>query len=135
MSLLDLTNVHKHFGGLEVVHNLSLAVNAGEIVSLIGPNGAGKTTVFNLISGLYRPERGDIRFNGQSLLGLEPHAITWCGIARTFHTLRLYAHSREPRPNRLPHPGLSPRRSAHSPDGRRETRLLRRKAQRLPPRP
>ena len=90
MALLELTNVHKHFGGLQVVHDLSLAVNAGEIVSLIGPNGAGKTTVFNLITGLYRPERGDIRFNGQSLLGLEPHAITWRGIARTFQTLRLF---------------------------------------------
>jgi ABC-type branched-subunit amino acid transport system ATPase component len=69
---------------------MSLEVNPGEIVSLIGPNGAGKTTVFNLISGLYAPDGGDIRFDGASLLGLEPHQITQRGIARTFQTLRLF---------------------------------------------
>jgi len=90
MPLLELVNVHKHFGGLQVVFNMSLEVNPGEIVSLIGPNGAGKTTVFNLISGLYAPDGGDIRFDGLSLLGLEPHQITQRGIARTFQTLRLF---------------------------------------------
>ncbi len=90
MPLLELVNVHKHFGGLQVVFNMSLEVNPGEIVSLIGPNGAGKTTVFNLISGLYAPDSGDIRFDGLSLLGLEPHQITKRGIARTFQTLRLF---------------------------------------------
>jgi ABC-type branched-subunit amino acid transport system ATPase component len=90
MPLLELVNVHKHFGGLQVVFNMSLEVNPGEIVSLIGPNGAGKTTVFNLISGLYAPDGGDIRFDGASLLGLEPHQITQRGIARTFQTLRLF---------------------------------------------
>ena len=90
MPLLHLANIHKHFGGLQVVSDLSFEVNPGEIVSLIGPNGAGKTTVFNLITGLYQPDRGDIRFDGRSLLGLEPHAITALGIARTFQTLRLF---------------------------------------------
>ena len=90
MPLLELVNVHKHFGGLQVVHNLSLDVNPGEIVSLIGPNGAGKTTVFNLITGLYAPDEGDIRFDGASLLGLQPHQITRRGIARTFQSLRLF---------------------------------------------
>jgi ABC-type branched-subunit amino acid transport system ATPase component len=90
MPLLELVNVHKHFGGLQVVFNMSLEVNPGEIVSLIGPNGAGKTTVFNLITGLYAPDNGDIRFDGASLLGLEPHQITKRGIARTFQTLRLF---------------------------------------------
>jgi branched-chain amino acid transport system ATP-binding protein len=90
MALLELVNVHKHFGGLDVVHDLSLAVNPGEIVSLIGPNGAGKTTVFNLITGLYAPDQGDVRFDGASLLGLEPHQITRRGIARTFQSLRLF---------------------------------------------
>lgn len=90
MALLELVNVHKHFGGLQVVHDLSLTVQPGEIVSLIGPNGAGKTTVFNLITGLYPLDRGDIRFDGTSLLGLEPHQITQRGIARTFQTLRLF---------------------------------------------
>jgi branched-chain amino acid transport system ATP-binding protein len=90
MALLELVNVHKHFGGLQVVHNLSLTVQPGEIVSLIGPNGAGKTTVFNLITGLYMPDRGDIRFEDSTLLGFEPHQITQRGIARTFQTLRLF---------------------------------------------
>jgi ABC-type branched-subunit amino acid transport system ATPase component len=90
MPLLELRDVSKHFGGLQVVSGLSFVVNAGEIVSLIGPNGAGKTTVFNLVSGLYAPDRGDIVFEGASLLGLEPHAITRRGIARTFQTLRLF---------------------------------------------
>ncbi len=90
MALLELLNVHKHFGGLQVVLDLSFEVNLGEIVSLIGPNGAGKTTVFNLITGLYAPERGDIRFDGKSLLGLEPHQIAKRGIARTFQSLRLF---------------------------------------------
>jgi ABC-type branched-subunit amino acid transport system ATPase component len=90
MPLLELVNVHKHFGGLQVVHNLSLAVNPGEIVSLIGPNGAGKTTVFNLITGLYTPDEGDIRFDGASLVGLQPHQVNRRGIARTFQTLRLF---------------------------------------------
>ena len=90
MALLELVNLHKHFGGLQVVLDLSFEVNPGEIVSLIGPNGAGKTTVFNLITGLYAPDRGDIRFDGKSLLGLEPHQIAKRGIARTFQSLRLF---------------------------------------------
>jgi len=89
-SLLELRNVSKHFGGLQVVNDLSLEVNAGEIVSLIGPNGAGKTTVLNLITGLYQPDQGEIVFDGHSLVGLEPHQITRRGVARTFQTLRLF---------------------------------------------
>jgi len=90
MPLLELVNVNKHFGGLQVVHDLCLVVEPGEIVSLIGPNGAGKTTIFNLITGLYAPDTGDIRFEGASLLGLEPHQVNRRGIARTFQTLRLF---------------------------------------------
>ena len=70
--------------------SLDLHVDEGEIVSVIGPNGAGKTTLFNLITGVYAPDAGDIRFAGESLLGLEPHQITQRGIARTFQTLRLF---------------------------------------------
>jgi branched-chain amino acid transport system ATP-binding protein len=88
--MLELINVNKSFGGLQAVNNLSLAVNEGEIVSLIGPNGAGKTTVLNLISGLYAPSSGDIRFAGQSIMGLSPDQITRRGIARTFQSLRLF---------------------------------------------
>jgi ABC-type branched-subunit amino acid transport system ATPase component len=67
-----------------------LHVQAGEIVSLIGPNGAGKTTVFNLVTGIYAPDRGEIRLDGRDIAGLPAHRITKLGIARTFQTLRLF---------------------------------------------
>ncbi|MCP9487880.1 MAG: ABC transporter ATP-binding protein [Gaiellaceae bacterium MAG52_C11] len=88
--LLELRGVSMAFGGLSVVDRLDLDVRAGEIVSVIGPNGAGKTTLFNLVTGIYRPTAGKIRFEGQSIVGLEPHQITRRGIARTFQTLRLF---------------------------------------------
>ena len=88
--MLELQGVSKRFGGLTVIQQLDMRVEAGEIVSVIGPNGAGKTTLFNLITGIYRPDAGDIRFEGESLVGLEAHAITGRGIARTFQTLRLF---------------------------------------------
>ncbi len=90
MAVLELKSVTKSFGGLRVIDGLDLAVNEGEIVSLIGPNGAGKTTVFNLISGVYRPDAGDILLDGKSIVGLSSHKITRRGIARTFQTLRLF---------------------------------------------
>lgn len=88
--LLELEKVSMSFGGLACVSNLDLAVGEGEIVSVIGPNGAGKTTLFNLVTGVYEPTAGDIRFAGESIVGLEPHKITRKGIARTFQTLRLF---------------------------------------------
>jgi branched-chain amino acid transport system ATP-binding protein len=90
MALFELKGVTKSFGGLRVVDALSLAVDEGEIVSLIGPNGAGKTTVFNLVTGIYAPDEGEIRFDGADIAGLAPHTITKRGIARTFQTLRLF---------------------------------------------
>jgi branched-chain amino acid transport system ATP-binding protein len=90
MDLLELSDVSLSFGGLKVVDGLDLHVKEGEIVSVIGPNGAGKTTLFNLITGIYRPHNGDIRFDGQSIVGLEPHQICCRGISRTFQTLRLF---------------------------------------------
>jgi branched-chain amino acid transport system ATP-binding protein len=89
-SLFELREVSKSFGGLNVADRLSLHVDEGEIVSLIGPNGAGKTTAFNLVTGLYRPDFGEIRFEGRNIVGLAPHKITQLGIARTFQTLRLF---------------------------------------------
>jgi branched-chain amino acid transport system ATP-binding protein len=89
-ALLELRGVDKAFGGLTVVSDLDLHVDEGEIVSVIGPNGAGKTTVFNLITGIYRPDGGDIVLDGRSLVGLPPHQITRRGVARTFQTLRLF---------------------------------------------
>jgi branched-chain amino acid transport system ATP-binding protein len=88
--LLELKGVSMSFGGLACVSKLDLFVGEGEIVSVIGPNGAGKTTLFNLVTGVYEPTEGDIRFAGESVVGLEPHAITRKGIARTFQTLRLF---------------------------------------------
>jgi branched-chain amino acid transport system ATP-binding protein len=88
--LLELEDVTKSFGGLRVVDHLTVRVDEGEIVSLIGPNGAGKTTVFNLVTGIYAPDSGEIRFDGRSIAGLPPHAVTKLGIARTFQTLRLF---------------------------------------------
>jgi ABC-type branched-subunit amino acid transport system ATPase component len=89
-ALLELRGVSLAFGGLKVVSDLDLHVDAGEIVSVIGPNGAGKTTLFNLVTGIYRPDEGDILFEGQSIVGLQPHQINQRGIARTFQTLRLF---------------------------------------------
>jgi branched-chain amino acid transport system ATP-binding protein len=88
--LFELREVTKAFGGLTVVDKLTLHVDEGEIVSLIGPNGAGKTTVFNVVTGIYRPDSGEIRFEGRNVVGLQPHKITQLGIARTFQTLRLF---------------------------------------------
>jgi branched-chain amino acid transport system ATP-binding protein len=88
--LLELTGVSKAFGGLVVIDNLDLVVNEHEIVSVIGPNGAGKTTLFNLVTGIYPPEAGEIRLDGESLIGLPPHKIARRGAARTFQTLRLF---------------------------------------------
>ena len=90
MALLQLRDVSKAFGGLQVVNSLDLEVGEGEVVSLIGPNGAGKTTVFNLITGIFRPDSGEIVFEGGIVSGLLPHTITTRGIARTFQTLRLF---------------------------------------------
>ena len=88
--LLDLRGVSKSFGGLLCIQELDLHVDEGEIVSVIGPNGAGKTTLFNLITGVYAPDAGEIEFAGRSVLGLEPHQIVARGIARTFQSLRLF---------------------------------------------
>jgi ABC-type branched-subunit amino acid transport system ATPase component len=88
--LLELRGVTMDFGGLRVVSELDMHVDEGEIVSVIGPNGAGKTTLFNLVTGIYEPNDGDILFAGESITGLDPHKITRKGIARTFQTLRLF---------------------------------------------
>jgi branched-chain amino acid transport system ATP-binding protein len=86
--LLELRGVSLAFGGLNVLTELDLHVDEGEIVSVIGPNGAGKTTLFNLITGIYEPDAGEISLDGQSIVGLLPHQICRRGVARTFQTLR-----------------------------------------------
>lgn len=88
--LLELDSLSLAFGGLRALSELDLRVADREIVSLIGPNGAGKTTVFNVITGVYRPSAGDVRFAGRSISGKPPHRIARVGIARTFQSLRLF---------------------------------------------
>ena len=88
--MLELKRISKAFGGLQVIDDLDVHVDEGEIVSVIGPNGAGKTTLFNLITGVYRPDAGEILLGGRSVVGLPPHQITRLGVARTFQTLRLF---------------------------------------------
>ncbi len=88
--VLALDHLSLSFGGLRALSELDLRVDDREIVSLIGPNGAGKTTVFNVITGVYRPNSGDVRFAGESIAGRPPHVIARLGIARTFQTLRLF---------------------------------------------
>jgi ABC-type phosphonate transport system ATPase subunit len=87
-ALLECRQVVKNFGGLTAVNRVDLQVNAGEIYGLIGPNGAGKTTLFRLISGVYPPGAGEIRFKGQRLNGLRPNAICRRGIVSTHHFVR-----------------------------------------------
>ncbi len=90
MSLLEIRGLQVTFGGLDALSSLDFHVNDGEIVSVIGPNGAGKTTFFNAISGMVPPTEGEILFDGQSVLGLDPNQITEMGIARTFQNVRLF---------------------------------------------
>lgn len=82
--LLEVQNLSKRFGGLQAVNNLNFQVKEGEILGLIGPNGAGKTTIFNLITGVYRPDSGMIKFQEEDIAGLKPFTICTKGICRTF---------------------------------------------------
>jgi ABC-type branched-subunit amino acid transport system ATPase component len=90
MPMLEIEGLGKSFGGLQVISDLSLHLEKGEILSVIGPNGAGKSTTLNLITGINPVDRGDIRFDGHSIVGRRPHQITALGIARTFQTLRVF---------------------------------------------
>ncbi|UCF93332.1 MAG: ABC transporter ATP-binding protein [Desulfobacterales bacterium] len=88
--LLEVANLTKRFGGLQVLDDVSFALHEGEILGLIGPNGAGKSTLFNLITGVYRPNEGQIRFQGKSLVNLKPHRVCRRGIARTFQLVKIF---------------------------------------------
>src|SRR5206468_2750639 len=93
--VLELARLSLSFGGLRALSELDLQIQEREVVSVIGPNGAGKTTVFNVITGVYEPSAGDVRFGAQpgpaqSIAGRPPHVIARLGIARTFQTLRLF---------------------------------------------
>ena len=89
--LLEISELTKYFGGLAAVEQFDMAVNEGEIVGLIGPNGAGKTTVFNLVTGVLRPTKGTLTFDGEDITGKKPHVIAERGIGRTFQLNPLFA--------------------------------------------
>lgn len=88
--LLTLEGVSKRFGGLQVITGLDLVVGEEETVGLIGPNGAGKTTIFNLITSIYKIDKGSIRFKGRDISGLAPHKICHLGISRTYQLVRAF---------------------------------------------
>ena len=92
MSLLVVEGLSKRFGGLQAVKDLSFNVDEGGVVGLIGPNGAGKTTVFGLVSGFIRPDAGEVRFRGRSIVRARPHEIVALGLARTFQIVRPFPH-------------------------------------------
>ena len=87
---LELIDVTHRFGGLRALCGVNFSVAPGELAGIIGPNGAGKTTVFNLITGVYKPSKGNIVFNGGDITGMRSSAITALGIARTFQNIRLF---------------------------------------------
>jgi branched-chain amino acid transport system ATP-binding protein len=90
--LLETRGLHRHFGGVHAVRDVSMQVRAGSITAVIGPNGAGKTTLFNLITGTLRPHAGQVLFRDMAVTDWHPHAIACAGIARTFQTTRLFGH-------------------------------------------
>lgn len=90
MSLLEVEHLTKNFGGLSAVANVTLSVEADEIVGLIGPNGAGKTTLFNLLTGVYPPTEGKITFAGNDVAKLAPYQVAMLGVGRTFQNIRLF---------------------------------------------
>lgn len=90
MTMLEIRRLHKSFGGVRALAGLDLRIHPGEIVSVIGPNGAGKTSLFNVVTGFYPADSGDIIFEGTSIHGLESNEITQAGVARTFQNVRLF---------------------------------------------
>jgi len=90
MPMLEITGLEKGFGGVQALDGVDFYIDKGEIVSVIGPNGAGKTSFFNIITGYFSPDHGEILFNGINIADHQPHEITELGIARTFQNVRLF---------------------------------------------
>jgi branched-chain amino acid transport system ATP-binding protein len=90
MSLLSVKELAKSFGGIAAVRNVSFEIEPQSISAIIGPNGAGKTTMFNLLTGIYKPDKGTVTFDGRSLVGLRPDQVNAAGVARTFQSIRLF---------------------------------------------
>jgi branched-chain amino acid transport system ATP-binding protein len=93
MSILEVEELNKTFGGLIAVHDFAMSVEKGEIVGLIGPNGAGKTTLFNMVAGFYSPDSGRIIFQGRNLVGMKPYQVCALGIARTFQLTKPFVNN------------------------------------------
>ena len=91
-TLLEIDHVTLRFGGVVALNDVHFSIKRGEILGLIGPNGAGKTTCFNVMTGVYTPTAGEVRFNGKVISGTKPHTINQLGIARTFQNIRLFPH-------------------------------------------
>lgn len=92
VSLVEFENVSLSFKGVKALSNIDFTVNEGELFAVIGPNGAGKTSTFNCLNGVYKPQGGDIRWRGESVMGMRPDKIAALGIARTFQNIELFAH-------------------------------------------
>jgi len=90
MAFLEVNHVHKYFGGIPALHGVTLRVEKGKIHGVIGPNGAGKTTMFNVINGVYSPDKGTVSYNGRDITGLKPNKIAAMGIGRTFQVARVF---------------------------------------------
>jgi branched-chain amino acid transport system ATP-binding protein len=90
--LLEFDGVSLHFKGVHALSDVSFKVGEGELFAVIGPNGAGKTSAFNCLNGVYKPQEGDIRWDGKSILGMRPDRVAELGIARTFQNIELFAH-------------------------------------------
>jgi branched-chain amino acid transport system ATP-binding protein len=89
-AVLKVDDIAKRFGGIQALEGIGFTVAEGQICGIIGPNGAGKTTLFNILSGIYQPDRGSVEFDGKRLTGLPPYAIARIGIARTFQNIHLF---------------------------------------------
>jgi branched-chain amino acid transport system ATP-binding protein len=89
-TILSIQDLNKNFGGVVATKEFSLDIHKNQIIGLIGPNGAGKTTIFNILTGIYQPTSGSVKFLDQDIIGLKPFKIAQAGIARTFQTIRLF---------------------------------------------
>lgn len=90
--LLQFSDITMQFGGVTALSEVTIDIHRGEILGLIGPNGAGKTTCFNVMTGVYKPTKGTVRFDGQDIVPLKRYEITLAGIARTFQNIRLFGN-------------------------------------------
>jgi len=92
MTILEFNDVHLSFAGVKAIGGVSFEVGKNELFAIIGPNGAGKTSIFNVLSGVYRPDKGSVTFDGRNIIGRRPHEIAQWGLARTFQNVELFSN-------------------------------------------